>query len=384
MVAAVRKGETIYEVAKQFGVARATVRRWVARAAAQRRDRVDWSDHKPGRRLPVNKTKSHLESLILRVRKELKDHSALGEYGAAAIHRELLGRRLPDVPTIRTIGRILERRGALDGRPRVRRPPPPRGWYLPEVAASQAELDSFDIVEGLVIQGGYDVEVLTGMSLQGGLATAWVRRVITAKITVRALVEHWQRFGLPAYAQFDNDTVFQGAHHHPDSIGRVTRLCLSLEIVPVFTPPRETGFQAAIENFNGRWQTKVWNRFTHPSRQALQAQSAKFITACRQRAAARIEVAPSRRPFPESWTLDLQAAPQGSLVFLRRTTPNGQAAILGHTFPVDPHWQGRLVRAVVDLDAHFIRFHALRRRDPEYQPILKEVSYEFPKRKFQE
>lgn len=384
MVAAVRKGETIYEVAKRFGVARATVRRWVARAASQRRDRVDWSDRKPGRRLPVNKTASLLESLILRARKELKDHSALGEYGAAAIHRELLGRRLRDVPTIRTIGRVLERRGALDGRPRVRRPPPPRGWYLPEVAASQAELDSFDIVEGLVIQGGHDVEVLTGMSLHGGLAAAWVRRVITAKITVRALVEHWQRFGLPAYAQFDNDTVFQGAHHHPDAIGRVTRLCLSLGIVPVFTPPRETGFQAAIENFNGRWQTKVWSRFTHPSRQALQAQSTKFITACRQRAVTRIEAAPSRRPFPKSWALDLQATLQGALVFLRRTTPNGQAAILGHTFPVDPHWQGRLVRAVVDLNAHCVRFHALRRRDPQYQPILKEISYEFPKRKFHE
>ena len=384
MVAAVRKGETIYEVAKRFGVARATVRRWVTRADGQRRDRVDWSDRRPGRRLPVNKTTPRLESLILRVRKELKDRSALGEYGAAAIHRDLLGGPLRDVPTVRTIGRILERRGALDGRPRVRRPPPPRGWYLPEVAAGQAELDSFDIVEGLVIQGGYDVEVLTGMSLQGGLAAAWVRRVITAKITVHALVEHWQRFGLPAYAQFDNDTVFQGAHHHRDSIGRVIRLCLSLGVVPVFTPPRETGFQAAIENFNGRWQAKVWSRFTHPSRQALQAQSAKFITACRQRAAARIEAAPARRPFPEDWTLDLQAAPQGCLVFLRRTTANGQAAVLGRTFPVDPHWPSRLVRAVVDLDTHCIRFHALRRRDPQYQPILKEISYELPKRKFHE
>jgi hypothetical protein len=384
MVAAVRKGETIYEVAKRFGVARATVRRWVTRAGGQRRDRVDWSNHQPGRRQPVNKTAAGLERLILSTRKELKDCSALGEYGAAAIHRDLLGRQLPEVPSVRTIGRILERRGALDGRPRVRRPPPPRGWYLSEVATGQAELDSFDIVEGLVIQGGYDVEVLTGMSLQGGLAAAWVRCVITAKIAVHSLVEHWKRFGLPAYAQFDNDTVFQGAHHHRDSVGRVTRLCLSLGIVPVFTPPRETGFQAAIENFNGRWQTKVWSRFTYPSRQALKAQSAKFITACRQRAAARIEAAPARRPFPKDWTLNLQAAPQGVLVFLRRTTASGQATVLGHTFTVDPHWQGRLVRAVVDFDAHSIRFHRLRRRDPQHQPVLKEVPYELPNRKFHE
>jgi hypothetical protein len=384
MVAAVRKGITIYEVAKRFGVARATVRRWVARAGGQRRDRVDWADRKPGRCQPVNKTRVRLEGLVLRVRKELKDHSALGEYGAVAIHQELLRRRLGDVPCVRTIGRILERRGALDGRRRVRRLPPPRGWYLPDVAAGNGELDSFDIVEGLVIQGGSDVEVLTEMSLHGGLAVAWVRRVITAKIAVHAMLEHWRRFGLPAYAQFDNDTVFQGAHHHPDTVGRVTRLCLALGIVPVFTPPRETGFQAAIENFNGRWQAKVWNRFMHSCRPALQAQSAKFIRACRQRAAARIEAAPVRRPFPKDWTLDLQAVPHGRIVFLRRTTARGQASVLGHAFAVDAHWPNRLVRAEVDLDGHTNRFHALRRRDPESQPVLNEAFYELPQRKFHE
>jgi hypothetical protein len=43
--------------------------------------------------------------------------------------------------------------GALDGQRRVRRLPPPRGWYLPEVAQDRAELDSFDIIEGLALHG---------------------------------------------------------------------------------------------------------------------------------------------------------------------------------------------------------------------------------------
>jgi hypothetical protein len=51
---------------------------------------------------------------------------------------------------------------------------------------------------------------------------------------------------------FDNDTRFQGPHQFPDAIGRVARLCLSLDIVPVFAPVHEHGFQAAIEAFNGR------------------------------------------------------------------------------------------------------------------------------------
>jgi hypothetical protein len=37
---------------------------------------------------------------------------------------------------------------------------PPLGWYRPEGAASWAEVNSIDIVEGLVIESGPQVEVL--------------------------------------------------------------------------------------------------------------------------------------------------------------------------------------------------------------------------------
>ena len=384
MVRAVRAGGSIHEVVRQFHVARSTVRFWLRRAGNRRLDRVDWSDRLSGRREPVNKTSRGLEDLVVTVRRDLKETSALGEYGAATICWELQRRRIRPLPSLRTIGRILERRGLLDGRRRVRRPPPPRGWYLPKLAAERVELDSFDIVEGLVIRGGTSVEVLNGISLHGGLPASWPKAKITAKTVVDALVAHWRRHGLPGYVQFDNDTVFQGAHQHPDSLGRVIRLCLSLNLIPVFAPPRETGFQAAIENFNGRWQAKVWSRFTHASRRALQSRSAKFITASRRRAAVRIEAAPPRRTFPKDWKLNLQALPEGCVIFLRRTDAKGQVSLLGHVFPVDSNWPHRLVRGEVDLTRKRIRFYALRRRDPAYQPVLNEVHYEFPKRRFHE
>ena len=210
----------------------------------------------------------------MQLRQELRD-SDLGEVGAAAIHREWLARGWPDPPALRTIGLILARRGALDGDRRVRRPPPPRGWYLPQLASRRAELDSFDSIEGLALQGGIQLEVLTGISLHGGLAAAWPHTTLTAKFVVRALLEHWRAGGLPDYAQFDNDPIFRGPDIYPDTIGRVTRVSLLLGVVPVFVPPRETGFQAAIESFNGLWQAKVWARFQHTSLEGLQAQSAR-------------------------------------------------------------------------------------------------------------
>ena len=76
-----------------------------------------------------------------------------------------------------------------------------------------------------MIKDGPQVEVLNGISLHGGLAVSWPREAsLTAKVVVECLIEHWKAVGLPGYAQFDNDTLFQGTHAHPDVVGRVTRL----------------------------------------------------------------------------------------------------------------------------------------------------------------
>jgi hypothetical protein len=321
---------------------------------------------------------------VLRLRRDLQAHSTLGEYGAAAIQRELRQQGAPAVPSVRTIGRVLARRGVLDARRRRRWPAPPPGWYLPSVAQGRAELDSLDVATGLVIRGGTDVDVLTAMSLHGGMPAAWPQRLITAKIVVEALLEHWQAFGMPAYAQFDNDPRFRGSPKHPDGVGRVMRVCLSLAVVPVFAPPWELGFQAAIENFNGRWQRTVWRRFEHPSLLSLQARSAAFITALRRRAAARLEAAPPRQPMPAHWELDLQHPLRGRVIFLCRTNERGEAQVLGRPYPVAPTWIHRLVRAELDFTAQRLDFYALPRRDPADQPLLRSVDYARPHTRFYE
>ena len=204
----------------------------------------------------------------------------------------MLARATPSIPGVRTIGRILERHGTLDGRRRVRRAPPPRGWYLPAVASGDAELDSFDAIEELLLPDGSEIQVLTGTSLHGGLVGAWPGTPFTARDVVTVLSTHWCDVGLPAYAQFDNDNRFQGPHQHADTVGRVIRLCLSLRVVPVFAPPREPGFQNSIENFNGRWQQKVWNRFDHQSLMDVCDRSRRYVVASLQRAVMQHERSP--------------------------------------------------------------------------------------------
>ncbi len=59
---------------------------------------------------------------MLQLRVELKQSSDLGGFGAQAIRAALQARGVAVLPSVRTIGRILERRGALDGRYHLRRP----------------------------------------------------------------------------------------------------------------------------------------------------------------------------------------------------------------------------------------------------------------------
>jgi hypothetical protein len=128
----------------------------------------------------------------------------------------------------------------------------------------------------------------------------------------------------------------------------------------------------------------VWTRFQHTSLEGLQAQSARYVAAHRQRAAARIEAAPFRRPFSRDWRLDLQAHPQGRLILLRRRNGQGEVPLLGRVFVVDPLWQHRLVRAEVDLKGRQVRFYTLRRRATERQPLVKQVAYVLLRRRFSE
>lgn len=380
MVTMARRGHSIREIACKFRVSRPTVDRWIERASGKRLDRTSFGDRSSAPHKVANRSHWVTEELVLKLRRELKDQSVLGEFGAAAILRELQTCNLSRVPSVRTIGRILERGGALDYRRRVRRAAPPKGWYLAAVVSGRAEIDLCDFVEGLVIRGETEVEVFNIVSLHGGLTGSFPATPYNTEMTLLALLKHWRAVGLPDFAQFDNDNRLQGPHQYPDTIGRVIRLCLSLAVVPMFAPPREHGLQNAVESYNGLWQEKVWGRFEHHSLAALQEQSDKYVLASRTRNAQRIDDAPRRRRFPQKWQWSEQAKVKGLLIYIRRTNERGAVTLLGRTYQVSTNWTHRLVRCEVDIERQEIRCYALRRSDWKVQPLLLCVHYKLPRR----
>jgi len=382
-VEAVRKGQSLRKVAEQFRIGKSTVERWVARAKGKRLDRVDWSDRPDGSAKPGNRTSAKVEQCVLTLRKQLKENSALGEHGADAILREMKQCECPLLPSRATVHRILKRHGELDGRQRKRFKPPPTGWYLKPLAKKIAELDQFDYVEDLCIEGGTIFQVLNSISLHGKLVGSWPMSRMTSENTVQKMIEHWSEFGLPDYAQFDNATVFQGSRW-PDSLGKVVRCCLSLGVTPVFVPPRETGFQASIESYNGRWQDGVWKRFRFENLNDVQRQSDKYVDAVRTKNQERYETSPTRWQMPKDWTLNYATRPQGKVIFIRRTTNEEYVEVMGHHWLVTGAGAHKLIRADVDLTKNVIAFYRIRRREPNVHEMIATAKYHFPNKPFKE
>ena len=380
MVEMVRQGKSQRAAARRFRVTLHTIQRWFARAEGLDLEVVDWSERSHLAGTVANKTPVAVEEQICALRKELESSAALGFSGARSIHEALKGSE--GKPSVRTIGRILRRKGFLDRPRRIRNTAPPAGWYLSGLSVRSMDLDCFDVIEDLRMDGFGLLQVFTARTLWAPLAEAWPAKIASTAFILEALQAHWKCNGLPKFAQFDNDVRFQGGHNHPDVIGRVMRLCLALGVTPVFAPPLEMGFQGIIENFNGLWQQKVWARFHHENMDALTLRSQRFTTAYRHHLARTREVHPPRRPFPQDFKIDWQQHPNGCLIYLRRTSEKGMIKLLGHSWEIDPLWQHRLVRSEIDLQANQIRFYRLRRREPCDQPLIKTISYQLPHRRF--
>ena len=184
MVAAVRAGQSLRAVARRFGVGVATVAHWVERAKGQRLDRVDWSDRSSAPH-QTRRTDALLEDLVLQARRDLAQ-SDLGAIGADAIRQRAAWTRAsprcprcgPSTASSAAGGPWTAARGRAG-------PLRPQAGICPTVARAEAELDSIDIVEGLVIKDGPHVEVLNVVSLHGGLVASWpVEAPVTSVLTV--------------------------------------------------------------------------------------------------------------------------------------------------------------------------------------------------------
>lgn len=244
------RGMSPAAIAAALGRARSWVYKWLQRASG---DEASWSTSRSRapRRRP-HETGTDMTALIRAVRQRLRAEGVF--HGAQAIHWELQDLRRPDVPSVRTIGRILKRLDLLE---RHAGRYTPRGKRYPALTArTPGDVHQSDFVGPCYGHRPLRFYSLNSVDLATGRCAVEPVLNRTAQTTIDALWASWWRLGVPTFQQVDNEAVFYGSVRHPRGLGALIRLCLAIGIEPWFIPPGEPWRNGVVEKLNAHWRAK--------------------------------------------------------------------------------------------------------------------------------
>jgi transposase InsO family protein len=315
------------------------------------------ANHHVTRRIPPE-----LERAILSIRRRLQARtSPATRYcltGAASIRAELKALGIRPLPCERTIERVLERNGLT--LPKVRRAPLlPRQEYPGPQARASNQLHEVDLVGPIYLKGSRRrYYIWVGKDAFDGavcLRLAYSRRMDEV---LGFLGECWKDLGIPEQVQLDNARELCGWGPAARYLSRVIRLCLRFGVGPVFIPKGEPQFNGGVENFNGWFQPRLFDRrFSRPGdlrRELARLQEAVNTQHVHPRLGGRTPAQHRRglrlRKLPASFVVptDRQPIAAGRVTFIRRVSPAGTVSVLSQSFRVGKRHRGLYLRLVVD------------------------------------
>lgn len=253
----VLEGVPVGDVAGELGRSERWVRKWV--------DRYDPNDSEwcvsqsRAARTVVNRTPVEVERLIVKIRERLAADE-WAQVGASAIAWEMAKLGVSDVPSQRTIERILVRYEVPRRRRRGRYTPKGTEYPIPPAASPNA-VQQADLVGPRYLEGGSRFYAFNMIDVARRRVGGEILTVRSADAVCQALTMIWGRLGIPTRLQLDNQQALAGAKGKP---GRLVRLCLIHGVTPVFIPFAEPWRNGIIEQFNNTFDKKFYRteRFT--------------------------------------------------------------------------------------------------------------------------
>jgi transposase InsO family protein len=335
----------------------------------------------------ARQTPPHIERAVLSVRRRLEARATpqtrYGQIGAAIIREELRTLGLTPLPSMRTIGRILKRAGLTNPSVRLARSLAQSDYPGPQAQDSNQvhQVDGvgprylkddksryyFLVCKDVFDQAVY-LELVKGRSMDGILAF---------------LIRAWQHLGLPEMVQFDNGREFCGFGCSARHLSRVIRLCLRLEIEPVFIPPGKPQRNGSVENFNGWFQPALLKRsYRRPG--DLRRQLRLLMTAVNEqhvhpqlgyKTPAQYRRSKRLRVLPANFSLDDQKIPicVGKVSFIRLVSAEGNINILEQKFKVGKRLKFQYVKATL-----YTKSQTLKVYHKGY--LIKQFDYELPRK----
>lgn len=244
-------GEKPVEIYTSMGRSKQWFFKWLKRYQSGKQD---WSkERSPKPTQQPNQTSEDLEQTVIHIRAKL-EKTQYAQIGATAIQWEMKKLGLQPLPHW-TINRILKRHGLIRHRKKYvssGKPYPQIGLDIP------CSVFQMDVVGPRYIKGDgrfYSHNVIDAVSHQISLLPCQDQ---SDESSAQALIKAWKSIGLPDFVQLDNALYYHGSIRWPRSFGLVIRLCLSLDIQPVFVPLLEPWRQGIIERFNDVYNSQFF------------------------------------------------------------------------------------------------------------------------------
>lgn len=345
-----RAGIPAAEVARQLHRSRSWVYKWV-----QYRNQHPWTRFRSASRASLhhpNRLSAKSERRIVHLRQLLRRHRQprlrFALVGARTIQKEWCCRYPEPPPSLRTIQRVLKRHHLT-----CQAPKPCRHAYRPHPDATYPDaVHATDIITRW-ITGGEVVQTFNTVDVYSNDVYSTSHATKTAAATREHLLQTWQQLGVPAMAQFDNESAFSGGNH-PWVIGQVVRLCLYMGIEVLFIPLGEADYNSPVETFNHLWAQQFWGRHRFTRRRDVSRVRRPFLawyrsqyiaprqpdTPERMRLGARVRTLASREATTLPPRLPICA---GRVHAVRRVSPEGQVRFLNQTLRVGKRYRERYV-----------------------------------------
>ena len=303
-----------------------------------------------------------MEHTLLTIRKRLEStyhpQTRYALIGASAIQAELKALNIRSVPCIRTIERVLQRNGVTLPRVRLARFLPSHVYPTPQAHDSN-QLHQVDLVGPIYLKGQRQrYYIFVCKDVFDGAVCLKLGRSRKIEAVLEFLGDCWKTLGRPKQVQFDNAREYLGWGPAARYLSRMIRLCLRFEVEPIFIPPARPQYNGSVENFNGWFQPRLFQRhFTRVSalKRELQRLQETVNTQHVQRRLGGLTPDQYRRrkklqKLPPRFIVSTDALPiaAGRVTFIRQVTIHGKIHLLSQTFDVGKRLKGQYVKIVLD------------------------------------
>lgn len=265
-------GLTITDAARRVGRSRQWLSKWLRREAAGE-GLDDRSRSSSGSFTPLS---TETVDTVLAYRRRL-DADPVASIGGLAILAEMEREGLTELPSIRSIERILTTHGVSQPRAKKRSRSTVPVLPLPQIPPIPGIWQQTDWVQDRYLKGGvrYNSIQLVDMGSHGGIARQYRRRFVAN--AVEFLVNRaWPIVSIPSAISIDN--AFSKTSHRDNPWTSLIRTCLFFGVEPVISPPYELGWTNGVENFNNLWQDRTIAQHHYDTLEALADHTGQFNT----------------------------------------------------------------------------------------------------------